>query len=173
MQTPARRIPNPWVANFAEIRPGVLYRGAQPEIPAGITFLAWGIDMAVLGFPRIGTVIDLQGALLDQERAACAQSAVLFDSFILPGIEIVTTPPEATIDLVMATLSEPTLYPIFVHCLHGSDRTGCIIALWRVTHDGWSVADAIEEMRAFGNSWIEMGYRKEIEKYLKEHAQNG
>lgn len=27
--------------------------------------------------------------------------------------------------------------PVLIHCLHGSDRTGCIVAAYRMTH-GWS-----------------------------------
>jgi protein tyrosine/serine phosphatase len=37
----------------------------------------------------------------------------------------------------------------FVHCAHGSDRTGCMVGIWRVTHDGWSYPKAYEEMRRY------------------------
>ena len=36
--------------------------------------------------------------------------------------------------------------PILVHCWHGSDRTGAIIAAYRVVHQGWSKEKAIEEL---------------------------
>ncbi len=36
--------------------------------------------------------------------------------------------------------------PVVVHCLHGSDRTGCVIAAYRMTH-GWSKEDAIREFK--------------------------
>jgi len=35
--------------------------------------------------------------------------------------------------------------PILVHCLHGSDRTGTVVALYRMTVDGWSRDQAIAE----------------------------
>lgn len=49
--------------------------------------------------------------------------------------------------------------PILVHCLHGSDRTGLIVALYRIIYQNWSKEDAVREMTsdlfgfhsAFGN----------------------
>src|SRR5271168_619770 len=161
----ARRILNPWIGNFAEVEPGVLYRGAQPEIPWGIDYLAGHPSYAPTLPKPIDTVIDLQGAQTTQERVACNLVGITFESDPLPGLEIFTRPPERKIELIMRTLAEPMLYPIFVHCLHGSDRTGCIVALWRITH-GWTVAEALDEMKAFGNSWIEIGYRREVEDFL-------
>ena len=42
-------------------------------------------------------------------------------------------------------------YPgsVFVHCAHGSDRTGCMVGIWRVTHDRWSYQKAYDEMRKY------------------------
>ncbi len=40
--------------------------------------------------------------------------------------------------------------PIYVHCRHGSDRTGMAIALYRIDHDGWSQDDALREALSFG-----------------------
>ena len=36
--------------------------------------------------------------------------------------------------------------PILVHCLHGSDRTGTMIAIYRMTVEGWPKDEAIQEM---------------------------
>jgi tyrosine-protein phosphatase SIW14 len=35
--------------------------------------------------------------------------------------------------------------PILVHCWNGSDRTGVVIAAYRMVFEGWSKADAIDE----------------------------
>ncbi len=37
--------------------------------------------------------------------------------------------------------------PILVHCLHGSDRTGAIVAAYRMTFENWSKEDAIAEFK--------------------------
>lgn len=39
------------------------------------------------------------------------------------------------------------------HCKSGKDRTGLVAGYLRVKHQGWSVDDAIEEMRANGHVW--------------------
>jgi tyrosine-protein phosphatase SIW14 len=36
--------------------------------------------------------------------------------------------------------------PVAVHCLHGSDRTGAVVAGWRIAVEGWSQAEALDEM---------------------------
>jgi protein tyrosine/serine phosphatase len=36
--------------------------------------------------------------------------------------------------------------PILVHCNHGADRTGLILALYRTLYDGWSKDAAVGEM---------------------------
>ena len=46
----------------------------------------------------------------------------------------------------LRTTTDPTLMPIFVHCEHGSDRTGVCMAAYRVVVQGWSKKDAIREM---------------------------
>ncbi len=36
--------------------------------------------------------------------------------------------------------------PIFIHCAHGSDRTGTMVAAYRVRIQDWPKEDAIKEM---------------------------
>ncbi|HNB25303.1 MAG TPA: tyrosine-protein phosphatase [Candidatus Melainabacteria bacterium] len=38
---------------------------------------------------------------------------------------------------------------VFVHCAHGSDRTGCMIGIWRVKRDGYDYDTAYKEMRKY------------------------
>lgn len=38
---------------------------------------------------------------------------------------------------------------VFVHCAHGSDRTGCMIGIWRVKRDGYDYDTAYREMRKY------------------------
>lgn len=38
--------------------------------------------------------------------------------------------------------------PILVHCWHGSDRTGCIVALYRMVFEGWPKGKAIREFKS-------------------------
>ena len=40
----------------------------------------------------------------------------------------------------------PNNQPVLVHCKHGADRTGVMVAVYRVVEQGWSKGDAIAEM---------------------------
>lgn len=40
--------------------------------------------------------------------------------------------------------------PILIHCKHGSDRTGLIVALYRITEENWPKEKAIFEMKRGG-----------------------
>jgi tyrosine-protein phosphatase SIW14 len=37
--------------------------------------------------------------------------------------------------------------PILIHCLHGSDRTGVVIAAYRMVYENWTKEEAIAELR--------------------------
>ena len=42
--------------------------------------------------------------------------------------------------------------PVFVHCLHGEDRTGLVIGAYRMLVERWSFDRAYAEMIAHGHS---------------------
>lgn len=44
----------------------------------------------------------------------------------------------------------PKYQPVFVHCQHGADRTGMMVAIWRVFVEGWAKAEAKAELPNFG-----------------------
>ena len=50
----------------------------------------------------------------------------------------------------MAIVSDPKNQPVYVHCLYGSDRTGAMVALYRMALQQWSAKAAIEEMKNGG-----------------------
>jgi protein tyrosine phosphatase (PTP) superfamily phosphohydrolase (DUF442 family) len=57
--------------------------------------------------------------------------------------------------------------PILLHCWHGSDRTGFIVAGYRMVFMSWSPADAIEELRLGGFGHHESSYPN-IARVLRE-----
>lgn len=40
--------------------------------------------------------------------------------------------------------------PVLVHCWHGSDRTGTVVAFYRILMQGWKREDALDEMQHGG-----------------------
>jgi protein tyrosine phosphatase (PTP) superfamily phosphohydrolase (DUF442 family) len=53
-------------------------------------------------------------------------------------------------------VTDPKRTPVLVHCQHGADRTGTMIALYRVAVQGWSKDDAIREMTTGGFGFNEI-----------------
>ena len=52
--------------------------------------------------------------------------------------------------------------PIYVHCRYGQDRTGAMIAVYRMLIEGVSEEDAIAELRRNRGNWIDVD-----EKYVR------
>lgn len=47
-------------------------------------------------------------------------------------------------------VTDPKQTPVLVHCWHGSDRTGMMVAMYRIAVQGWSKDEAIREMKTGG-----------------------
>lgn len=46
-------------------------------------------------------------------------------------------------------MADPDAWPVYVHCAEGKDRTGYVIASYRIVEQGWDADRAIEEMFDF------------------------
>jgi len=74
----------------------------------------------------------------------------------------------STEDLIAALkLIQSAPKPILVHCWHGSDRTGLVVAGYRMAIMGWDAEKAIEELRLGGFGYHEL-YYPNIIKILKQ-----
>jgi protein tyrosine/serine phosphatase len=54
------------------------------------------------------------------------------------------------VETLLAALRNAGHEPVFVHCQHGADRTGCMIGIYRETQQGWDYARTYQEMRKYG-----------------------
>jgi tyrosine-protein phosphatase SIW14 len=72
-------------------------------------------------------------------------------------------------DLIVQTLSNPTNQPILVHCQSGADRTGVACAAYRMAVDGWSLAEAWEELECYGGGGHDVLNIK-LKHHLEEYA---
>ena len=57
---------------------------------------------------------------------------------------------DAQVVRTLKLLRDADKAPFLIHCQHGADRTGLMVAMFRIVEQGWSKADAIEEMRKGG-----------------------
>jgi protein tyrosine phosphatase (PTP) superfamily phosphohydrolase (DUF442 family) len=126
-----------------------LFRSAQPDrtdLP----------DLQALG---IKSVIILRSLHFD-------------DVFAQRGFHLITHPMSAgsvsVADLVAVLRQYRSAEkPVLVHCWHGSDRTGFIVAGYRMIFQSWSRESAIEELRLGGFGHHEASYPNII-KTLRE-----
>jgi protein tyrosine/serine phosphatase len=64
---------------------------------------------------------------------------------------------ELTMDNLVAGLRQiqAAPKPVLLHCWHGSDRTGSIVAAYRIVFQNWTPADALDELRFGGYGYHE------------------
>lgn len=64
---------------------------------------------------------------------------------------------ELSVDDLVAALRQirEAPKPVLVHCWHGSDRTGSVVAAYRIVFQGWTTADALDELRHGGFGYHE------------------
>jgi tyrosine-protein phosphatase SIW14 len=127
----------PGLSNFHTTAPGI-YRGGAPTRQGFEHLKAMGVH----------TIIDLRIAPRTVRKEGILARSMGFEWINLPmGSEAPTAHQVATF---LATLKRAPQQPVYVHCQHGADRTGCMIGIWRVTQDGWTFRRAYAEMRRYG-----------------------
>lgn len=139
---PQKASPADPAGNFAVVSPGV-YRGGRPD-QAGVA------QLAKLG---VRTIVDLEDddEAIAAERGWAAAAGIAFISQPMNGLE---TPDDGQVNRTLAAIDDGK--PVFVHCMQGKDRTGLIIALYRVTFERWTPQAAHAEMMDHGFNSILM-----------------
>ncbi|MFN2514172.1 MAG: tyrosine-protein phosphatase [Pyrinomonadaceae bacterium] len=79
-------------------------------------------------------------------------------------------PSDNDIDQVLATLNDAENQPVLVHCHKGADRTGVVIAIYRITHDGWTSEQAKAEANRYGMKPWQLGMKNYIDDYYQRQA---
>ena len=135
------------VRNFGAVSSSI-YRGAQPS-EAALE------DLAGL---HVKTVIDLRepGAGTELERA---QAQRLGLKYVNLPMRPFSAPTPEEVRRALGLLGSQNCLPVFVHCRRGKDRTGTVIACYRIQHDGWTNRHALEEANRFGMSHAERAMR--------------
>jgi tyrosine-protein phosphatase SIW14 len=141
--------PSQGIGNFGKVNDH-LYRGAQPD--------ALGIkNLARLG---IKTILNLRmtNDLWKAEAAEAGAYGIAYTNVPMKGIGRPT--PEQIAKALAIIENMPG--PVFVHCRHGCDRTGTVVACYRIKHDQWSGKSALQEAKHYGISAFTLGMRKFI-----------
>ena len=140
------------IPNFHQVN-ARLFRGGQPS-PA-----AWP-KLAALG---VETVIDL---CREEEHSTAAEARAVeaagmqYVSFPMNGFE---TPTAAQIERVLGLVDAGDT--VFVHCKLGVDRTGTVVAVYRIAREHWANQQALDEAESLGLHWYEHGMKRFILAY--------
>ena len=128
------------IPNFHEVDGAFLSRGGQPST-AGLKELAQ---------KGVKTIINLRAA--DFNRKVIEE----YYSDQLRTIHIPFYPynPDDQIMIdFLKIMKDRKHMPAFVHCFHGADRTGAVIAIYRIILQNWDKDRAIAEMKVKGLHW--------------------
>jgi len=134
-RTIARKLAVPGVPNLGEVS-STLYRGAQPT-QQGFQKLA---EMGI----RI--VVDLRERGREVERQQVTKLGMRFVAIPWNCFH----PEDTDMARFLRLLRDNRGKKVFVHCQTGDDRTGMMIATYRMAEEGWTAEEAMKEMEAYG-----------------------
>ncbi len=81
-----------------------------------------------------------------------------------------STPDAKQVASVLAMFTDSASGAVFVHCKRGADRTGMVIAVYRISHDHWDNRKALAEAKADGMSFLERAIQHTMRRGLQtEH----
>ncbi len=147
-------VPGLTLSNFGVVD-GKLFRGDQPK----------GDEYRQLKALGVKTVIDLR---LDSKKNSreLAEAAGLI--YVNIPIDDSKRPTDQDVVTFMKVLDE-TDGLAYVHCAGGRHRTGSIIAVYRMTQNGWNVDQAYQEMLNydFYTRWGHGGFKDFVFEYYE------
>lgn len=118
-----------------EVAPGVYY-GRVPKSEA---------DYGQLQSLGIKTVLELRRFM--PGRSAREECQVTTHGMIYRHIDFGFHPTrDCSPEAALQALADPALRPIYMHCVLGRDRTGLVVALYRVRYLGWAYSKAYADM---------------------------
>ena len=122
------------IKNFG-IVDGRIFRGEQPGKDEYTQLAALGIK----------TVIDLR---LDAKSTSRERAEAAGLTYVNIPIDGHGTPTDEQAAAFIKAVDEAG-GPVYAHCAGGRHRTGSMVAVYRMTHNGWSIDQAYAEMEAY------------------------
>ena len=142
------------VPNFQVVNEKIL-RGGQPSDDGFKKLAERGVK----------TVVDLRWIDehdISHEKRTVEDDGMRFVSVPMKGIG---APSLEQVSKVLSVLEDSDNWPVFVHCRRGADRTGTVLACYRISHDHWPNRKALEEAKTNGLSSFERAMRSFIQRF--------
>lgn len=143
------------IPRFAHVSAS-LSRGGRPESSS---------DLRQLKSDGFKTVISLENIPF-MVKGEEKQVKALGMRFLSVPLDWDEEPSDADIDQILSALWRESGSPVFLHCYHGTDRTGLVVALYRVLKESWDPERAYREM-------LKMGFNtkfKELSRYFERRT---
>lgn len=137
----------PGVRNFAKIS-DVLYRGDQPTRQGFQNLKKLGIKTVINLRTFHSDRDDLEGTGLRYVHIY-SQAWHVEDEDVARFLKVVR---------------DPKNQPVFVHCQQGADRTGLLVAAYRIADQGLTPKEAAKELEVFGYNTIWTGIYSTLQK---------
>lgn len=129
----------PGLPNLHQVSP-ILFRGAQPSHEGMLQLEQMGVK----------TVVNLRGFHDDEDRLTGTKLSYVSIRFHT------WHPEEADMVKFLKAVTNTNKQPVFVHCKRGIDRTGTMVALYRIAVQGWTKDEAVREMTQGGFGYDDM-----------------
>jgi protein tyrosine/serine phosphatase len=136
-----------------------LYRGGQPK--------EGGIDL--LKQMGIKTIINLRDSD-EQSKSEEGEAKALGMKYFNIPLPNFDRPDNKIVSEILSLITSAENQPVFVHCRRGSDRTGTIIALYRIDYDGWTGDLAKAEAKRNGMGFWQYKMKDYISDYYTRRA---
>lgn len=142
---------SPAIENSCVVAPKVLWRGAKPTPQGAAALISLGVK----------TVVNLELLHDDQDAFSAARPLIDFSTSIdyfrirewEPNVVIAPEQLDAHVSDFIAIIRTQAK-PIYVHCRSGQNRTGVMIAAYRVLVEDVSIESAIAEMQKYQGVWF-------------------
>ncbi len=111
-------------------------------------------DLNELRSLKIHTILNLEDNSEAVQKESETARQLGMATINIPMSEI-SRPKPADLLRAVQIIEDQDTHPIYVHCLHGRDRTGFVIAAYKIIHHGWAVEKAYQEALDSGhNKWF-------------------
>ena len=140
---------------FYKVNDG-LYRGGRPDMN-GLMRLS---DM------DIKTIVSFQAEDNSGKNEEIMAEAMGIRNFYRIPLSVEKAPTDSQVLRFLSIVTDKNKQPVFIHCESGRDRTGAMIALYRVVVEGWTIKEAYNEAKQLG-FWPYHG-NAELKKFLHQ-----
>ena len=149
----AEKLKRPGLPNLGRVNE-MLYRGGQPT------------DQGYRELQKLAIIVVVnlrnEKELIATERAQVEGLGMRYASIPWSGYK---DPDNRQVAEFLTTLRGLAGQKVYVHCQRGAERTGVMLAAWRMAAEAWSPEQALAEMESFGFRGWWFGHLK---RYVKD-----